>query len=529
MIPLGEAAMLKFLQRFSSQIIGALNGLDRIRFRGTKRMLASVGGLIHYFNAQKVLNKDYMPVAMAMTEQLKEGIEEQAKSWGHPVDFVPSSQTRKEDVALNLAQQRGIQEGLIAILSCVEPCYSFRMHRHRQEKKLQVHYGSAKCLHYYHYYLDRRFGLIHTRTQSWLPFTVQTCLNGREWLARQLDEAGIGYVKKDNCFVDIADLPAAQQLFDQLLRTDWCVLLDSLMRQGNPRHDALFGAWPVVPYYWSVEQSEWASDVMFRSADDLAALMPRWVRHGLEVCKCVDVLRFLGARRLAERGKIGHFEGAVVSDFKRRREGVRLLHRVNHNSLKMYDKQGSVLRVETTINDPRDLKVFRTKEGDDEGEPKWLPMRRGVADLYRRTQVSQKSNERYLESLAAVEETQPLGKLVERLSKPAQLAGRRVRALNPLAAADATLLECVGRGEFLINGFRNRDLRSVLYSCTPDEAERKRQTAAVTRQLRLLRAHGVIHKVTKTQRYMITAYGRHAIAALAAAKLANVKQLLDAA
>jgi len=520
--------MLKFLQRFSARVIGVLNGLDRIRFRGTKRLLASVGGMIHYFRRQKLLNKDFKAWALAMTEQLKEGIEEQAQSWGHPVDYVPSSQTCKEDLALQLAQQRGIQQGLIAILRCVEPCYSFAMRGNRQEKKLQLHYGPSKCLHYYHYYLDRRFGLLHTRTQSWLPFTVQVCLNGREWLARQLDEAGIGYVKKDNCFVDIADLPAAQQLLDQQLRTDWPALLDDLMRQGNPRHEAMFVSGP-VPYYWTVEQSEWASDVMFRSADDLAALMPRWVRHGLEVCQCVDVLRFLGARRLAERGKIGHFQGQVVTDFKRRPEGVRLLYRVNHNALKIYDKQGSVLRVETIINDPRDLKVFRTKEGDDAGVPKWLPMRRGVADLYRRTQISQKSNERCLDSLAAVEETQPLGKLVERLSQPAQLAGRRVRALNPLAAPDATLLQAVGRGEFLINGFRNRDLRGLLYPSATHETVHKRQAAAVTRQLRLLRAHGVIQKVAKTQRYLVTEYGRQAIAALAAAKLANVKQLLAAA
>ena len=520
--------MVNFLQRFSAQVIGVLNGLDRIRFRGTKRLLANVGGMIYYLGLRHLLNKDFKPFALAMTEQLKEGIHEQAKSWGHRVDYVPSSHTRKEDLALQLAEQRGIKEGLIAILSCVEPCYSFQMRPDRETKKLKLTYGWSKCLHYYHYYLDRRFGLIHTRTQSWLPFTVHACMNGREWLARQLDEAGIGYVKKDNCFVDIANLSAAQELFDQQLRTDWPVLLDGLMRQANPRHDAMFGSWP-VPYYWSVDQSEWASDVMFRSPDDLAALMPRFVHHSLEVCKCVDVLRFLGARRLAERGKIGHFTGEVVTDFKHRPEGVRVVHRVNHNALKFYDKQGTVLRVETTINDPRDLKVFRTKEGDDQGTPKWLPMRNGVADLHRRTQISQKSNERCLDSLAAVEETQPLGKLVERLSKPAHLAGRRVRAMNPLAALDAALLEAVGRGEFLINGFRNGDLRGLLYAGTAETAALKRQTAAVTRQLRLLRAHGVIQKVTKTHRYLVTEYGRQAIAALTAAKLANVKQLMDAA
>src|SRR5579859_6026223 len=191
MIPLGEAAMLKFLQRFTAEVTGVLSGLDRIRFRGSKRLLASVGGMIHYLNLHKLLLKDFKPFALDLTEQLKRGIEDQVKTWGHPVDFVPSSHTRKEDKALELAQQRGIKQGLVAVLSCIEPCCSYEIRRNRQEKKLQLSYRPMKCLHYYHYYLDPRFGLIHTRTQSWLPFTVHVCLNGREWLARQMDQAGL--------------------------------------------------------------------------------------------------------------------------------------------------------------------------------------------------------------------------------------------------------------------------------------------------------------------------------------------------
>jgi hypothetical protein len=522
--------MLKFLQRFSSQVIGVLSGLDRIRFRGTKRLLSTAGGMFHYLRQRNVLLKDFKPFVMEMTEALRKGVEEQAKAAGLEVDYLYSSRTRKEDKALELAQQRGIKEGLVAVLSCVEPCRSYEVRKNPEEQKLELCSRPMKCLHYYHYYLDRRFGLIHTRTQTWFPFTVHVCMNGREWLARQMDQAGIGYVKKDNCFLDIADLQAAQKLFDRQLRTNWPKLLDGLVEQSNPAHAAMFKPCP-VPYYWSAEESEWASDVMFRSPEELATLMPRLVRHGLEVWKCADVLRFLGRREPAECGSVGHFKGEVVTDFKRRPEGVRLLHRVNHNWLKIYDKQGSVLRVETVINDPRDLKVFRTKEGDDEkAEKQWLPLRKGVADLHRRTQVSQKTNERCLDSLAAVEESQPLGQLTQQLSQPAQLAGRRVRALNPSSEADATLFEAVGRGEFLLNGFRNRDLRHLLYTKgTDDPDETRRRAAAVTRKLRMLRAHGVIQKVPKTTRYQLTDYGRTVIAALAAAKLANVTQLVAAA
>jgi hypothetical protein len=366
---------------------------------------------------------------------------------------------------------------------------------------------------------------MHVRTQSWFPFNVHVCLNGREWLARQMDAAGIGYMKKDNCFVDIADLAQAQALFDEQLRTDWAALLNEQVARSNPAHAELFASCP-VPYYWSAEETEWASDVMFRTPEALAALMPRLVRHGMEVLGCVDVLRFLGRREPEQCGTAGHFKGEVVTDLKRRPEGVRLLHRVNRNWVKMYDKQGTVLRVETVINDPRDMTVFRTKEGDEAGDKKWLPLRKGVADLHRRADKSQQSNDRYLDSLAAVAESEPLHQLTQRLTEPVEWKGRRARALNPLAEADADLLQAVGRGEFLLNGFRNRQLREVLLAekeLTPDDA--RRQTSAMTRKLRLLRAHGVIQKVTGSQRYIVTEYGRTTIAALTAARNANIKLL----
>jgi hypothetical protein len=106
-----------------------------------------------------------------------------------------------------------------------------------------------------------------------------------------------------------------------------------------------------------------------------------------------------------------------------------------------------------------------------------------------------------------------------------------VRALNPLAAADAALLEAVNRAESMIAGFRNRDIRGLLFpGPEPDNAaERKRQAAKVTRQFRLLRGHGLIARVPKTHRYQVTQAGRVRIGALLAARHADTKRLLQAA
>src|SRR5205823_3435751 len=126
-----------------------------------------------------------------------------------------------------------------------------------------------------------------------------------------------------------------------------------------------------------------------------------------------DVLRYLGKKLTAQGGIRGDFRGEVTTDLKGRAEGMRLKHRLGRNWVKMYDKQGSVLRIETVINDAHDLKVYRPKEGDEQGQKAWRRMRKGVADLFRRAEVSQKANERYADSLAQVAQTKPLREVTE--------------------------------------------------------------------------------------------------------------------
>ena len=106
-----------------------------------------------------------------------------------------------------------------------------------------------------------------------------------------------------------------------------------------------------------------------------------------------------------------------------------------------------------------------------------------------------------------------------------------MRALNPLGEQDAALLLAVNGGEFTLAGFRNKDVRGLLYpaSAKRTPSEQQRQSAAVTRLLRLLRGHGLIKKVNKTNRYLLTERGRHAIPALLAARQADTAKLTNAA
>ena len=157
-------------------------------------------------------------------------------------------------------------------------------------------------------------------------------------------------------------------------------------------------------------------------------------------------------------------------------------------------------------------------------------MRKGVADLERRAQVSQASNERYATALAAAHCSKPLKELAEKLCQPKREQDRPIRALNPMGTEDAALLETVSRGEFAINGFRNRDVRRHLYANpTTDAKEQRGRGASVTRKLRLLRAHGLVTKVQKTNRYVLTSAGREIITTILAARSADAEKLMKAA
>lgn len=517
--------MQAFIQKYRSVVTGTLSGFDRLLFRGTLRNLCYVEGMMGFLGGLGILLKDFGAYVQKVTDRVKLASLAVAENAGRPVVYLESPRTRKDEAARKILDRDGVRDGLVCVFKTVEPCRTFDIFRNREKKRLELRLRDRKCLHLYHYLIHPRFGLMHVRLQTWFPFSIQVWVNGREWLSRELDRAGLAYCKRDNAIVWCENGARAQAMLDRQLRVAWPKLLDELVERVHPAHPELAPNWS-MNYYWSVAQSEWATDVLFRSPAQLAAIYPHLVAHGIKHFGSADVLRFLGRRVNASGSIPARFSGEVISDLRERPEGLRIKHRVNRNSIKLYDKQGSVLRVETTIDQPAEFKVFRPKGADEEGAPGWHPLRRGIADLHRRAQVSQAANDRYLDALASVEQKTPLSALVDRVCRPVTDAGRRFRALNPWAPADAEVLTAIQRGEFLVNGLRNRDLRAVLFPKeTMDPAEARRRTGQVTRWLRLLRAHGLIAKVPRTHRYMVTLRGRQTITAIVAARHANAESL----
>jgi len=518
--------MRQFISKHQRDIIGTLSGWDRIRFRGTIRMLAYAGGLLGWLADQRVLLKHFNTFSLGLTGTLKQSVEAIAHAAQRTIRYLASSCLSKEDLVRQLLRREGLTEGLVCVLSCVEPCQSFQIYRNRETKHLDLLPALRKCLHWYLYFLDPVLGLCHVRIQSWLPFTVHVCVNGREWLCRQLQDRGIEFTRSDNTLTRVDDLQTAQKLLNAQPWADWTGMLNRLLKQSCPELLQLPLAGRTHEYYWSADETEWATDVMFRSPAALQDRYPALLRHAITTFSSREVMRFLGRTRLPADGGVDvRFNGEVVTDLRQRPEGIRIKHRLNQNSLKMYDKQGSVLRIETTINDAHDLSVYRASESDPDGEKKWQRLRKGVVDLPRRAEISQAANTRYLTALAEADTATPLGQLADAVRAPLLTAGRRFRGLNPLSGPDAQLAEILLHGEFMLNGFRNRDVRPLLHPHTTSPIDRRRKAGQVSRMLRLFREHGIIRKVKGTHRYQLTAAGRRTLPAFLAARNANTEQL----
>lgn len=511
-----------FIRKHQADVSGVLHGFDRLRLAGTFRALYHPPVMEKYIQKAGFLMKDFKELVLQTTGNIKAATQQLAQQAGRPLLYLSSSQVRKEQLAREIAQRDKINSGLIAILSCVEPCRTYTVGGNRQTKMLEAHLGLGKCLHYYFYHFHPMFGFMHLRLQTWFPFLLHVCLNGRNWLAHKMERLGMGFQQQDNCFTWIEDIPQAQRLLDEQLNTRWALELEKLVLENHPTHRTICRP-QALSYYWTACESEYATDVMFTRAQRLAQLYPGLVHHGIKSFGSQDVLRFLGHK--PPQNGVGKFGGEVNSSLKRRPEGLRIKHHVNGNSLKLYDKHGSVLRVETTINQPEEFKVWRARENDPEKKKAWRELRRGVADLPRRAQLSHAANERYLSALAEVDEKTPLSKEAQTICRRQRKDGQSYRALNPWSDQDGRLLEIVNRGEFAINGLRNRDLRARFFATKGTEAEQKRRAGTITRKLRLLRSHGLIRKVPGTHRYMVSERGRRIITALLAARQADVEQL----
>jgi hypothetical protein len=507
---------------------GVLTGFDRIVFKGSILPLAHEKGAMSFLRWRGVLNKDYKGWIQRQSERLIEAIDRYSRAQcGSGVTHLNSWREDKERLARQRQQALGIESGLLGAWSCLESGRSFRAQYCAHTGYPQLHRYTPACKHVYLYVDHAQYGWMNIRIQTWFPYPIQICLNGREWLRRRLERKGIAFRRDGNKFLSLSDYEEAQRLLAAQRDRRWPSLLNAFLPLAFPTRCETLG--PHLQYYWTLWQSEWATDVIMDKATDLDSTMATLLRHALMTDTSTRVLRYMGqAVTQAGRphGASNHTVQSRVLDFY---EGVRLRHWVDQNSVKVYNEH-NVLRIETTINNPGAFSVHRRAQGQKPSAKKARrPLRKGVADIPLRAQVAQEINGRFMNSLADFSDSTPVRELLAPLTRSKTKRGRAVRALDP-TGKDRELLEALGDPAYALNGLTNAMLRERLRH-TPWGAGRTdaQLSARLSRNLRLLRAHGLLRKVPRRRRYQLTRKGQLFVTSLAAMLAASTQKLMEIA
>jgi hypothetical protein len=372
-------------ERYAAQIAGVLSCWDRVLVFGTLPTICYAGGMISYLSERKIRIFDYPKFAEPFRNQLRENAERLAADSGIEIEFLRKRNVRKEDRVKKVLAHRGEHPGLVCILSAMEPCSTYKPWHDKQTGRTFLKSDDGKCLHYYFYFIDEELGLCYVRVptsaprtktypwgpRTWFPCRLQIYFNGHNWLASALEERKIDYRLMDNAFVHVSDWTRAQQIADGLQIERLHRRRDAFARRFCPIHRS-FG----VNYHWSVDQCEYATDIVFRKQADLQPIYENLSRTAIHAVKPDHINTFPG-KKLSPQ-----LEGEMGNGFNVRIEGTRIKHTMGAVSLKLYDKFGLILRIETKVNDLTFFKHYREVERrDGSRETKWTSMQKTIYSL----------------------------------------------------------------------------------------------------------------------------------------------------
>jgi len=481
-------------ERYSSEIAGVLSCFDRVIVQGTLPKLCYAEGMASYLKEQDVRLFDYPRWAEPLRDMIRENAERMAAEEGVEIEFMRKTSYRKDDHVARVLEKRGKAPGLVCILSAMESCPSYRPWHDKKTHVTMLKPTTGHCLHYYFYFMDPELGLCHLRVPTWAPFRLQFCFNGHNQLAAKLQAAGIEYSMMDNAFATVSDMATAQHLADAVDVARLQAVLDRYAKQCCPPVKTLEHG-----YHWSLMQVEYSTDIIFRRQAVFQPLYAALSHTAIHAVKPDHVATFLG-RKLTDA-----YAGELGNNFSTRIEGTRIKHHMGPASIKMYDKFGLILRVETTANDVSFFKHHRRVEQKDGTTAfKLAPVRKTIYSLPDLRELLAAANRRYIEFLSGLDDPSRGARDLPKVSEPRQENGRTYRGINFFSSTDLEVVQAVARGENTISGFRARQLRTRLPYHKP---------GWISRCLKRLRVHGLIKRVGRTYKYYLTDLGKRVIAA----------------
>ena len=488
--------MSSLLERYSSKIFGTLSCFDRIVITGTVPGWCHARGMEQYLASQGVMFFDYaQQFAEPLRDEIRANAESVAAAAGISIEFIRRVHSfRKEDRIQAILAERGKHSGLVHIFSAMETCPAYTAWFDKPSGKTTLKRKDAKCLHYYFYFIDEEFGLCYLRVPTWAPFRLQFYCNGHAWLANRLRAEQIDFTPLDNTFLTIANINRAQELADSFPVDRLHRALDAFTKRYCPA----IGKAP-ESCHWSIMQAEYATDLIFKRREDLQPLYESLIRTAMHTIKPEQVAMFLGKKL------DGRTTAELGSDFRTRAQGTCLKHYLGWAAIKMYDKLGIVLRIETTINDVSELKHYRTVEHrNGTTENKYAPMQKTIYSLSPLRDLLRAANQRYLDFLSSLDDSSDGQRKLGQLSQRRQTKGRSFRGFNLFEQNELNGLMALLRGQACVTGITNRLIRSVLTG---------RTSSQISYFLKRCRVFGLLRKCAKANKYYLTKLGRQTLIA----------------
>ena len=475
-------------ERYSEEITGIISCFDRVVIQGTVQTFSYSEGMTGYLKSRKIRIFDYTDFVEPLRNEIRENAERIARENGLEIDFIRKNNFRKEERIRQIIEERGSHPGLVHIFSAMEPCHSYKPWHNKETHQTYLKYAPGKCLHYYFYFIDEELGLCYLRVPTWCPFRLQFYFNGHNRLASRLDEQGINYTTVDNAFTAINDFTEAQSLSDNLKIEALHQKLDQYAELYCPVIKKL-----TLCYHWSLMQTEYATDIIFKSREALQAVYENLIRTAIHTVKPDNIATFLG-RKLHPL-----YQGEMGNYFNTRIEGTRIKHSMGPVSIKMYDKFGFILRIEGTVNDASFFKHYRKVEHrDGTTSMKLAPLKKGIYSLNLLAELLSASNYRYMQFISAFDDTSAGINKLNLVSKTVVKNDRSYKGFNFFSEDDQILFEAIASGEFTISGFQNKHLRLKLPGKT---------SAQISRILKRLHTHGLIKKIGRTYKYYLSKLG----------------------
>jgi DNA-binding MarR family transcriptional regulator len=434
---------------------------------------------------------DYPKFAEPFKETIRANAERIAKENGIEIEFIRKSGVRKETIISEKIAKRGDHSGIVHIISAMETCNTFKPWHDKKTGKTFLRPDTSKCLHYYFYFIDPQVGLGYVRVPTWCPFRLQVYINGHNLLATEMKQAGINFTMMDNAFDSLEDADKAQGLSDNISIEKLHHKFDEFAWQFCPVYKDFN-----LRYHWSVMQAEYATDIVFKKQDDLQQIYNELVATAIHTVKPENIATFLG-QKLDPR-----YQGEIGNNYNVRIEGSRIKHTMGSVSIKMYDKFSKILRIETTTSDISFFKHFReVVHRDGTTSHEIASLKKNIYSLSYLTDNLKAANKRYLEFISAFDNKEVGRKRIEAVTSSKTENNRNYKGFNFFNKDDLAILLAIVRGEFNINGFRNKNLQKLLAY----------KGSKISRLIKRLRIHGLIKKAADSYKYYLTKIGKETI------------------